>query len=87
MKIENFDEFQLPQSLIFFCWNFCTRFLLNNVFKKVVGIFFIFFRTWVINKSVKNECVETRSFFIFSNNPRSKQNKKNSEHPFVDIGK
>ena len=24
-------------------------------------------------------------FYIFINNSRSKQNKKNSEHPFVDI--
>ena len=29
--------------------------------------FFILFRSWVINKNVKNECVETRSFFIFAN--------------------
>ena len=27
--------------------------------------FFILFRSWVINKSVKNECIETRSFFKF----------------------
>ena len=26
-------------------------------------------------------------FFIFANNPRPKQNKKNPEHTFVDIGK
>ena len=26
-------------------------------------------------------------FFIFANNSRSKENKKNPEHPFVDIGK
>ena len=26
------------------------------------------------------------SFFIFTNNSRSKQNKKNPEHTFVDIG-
>ena len=40
-----------------------------------------------INKNVKNECLETRSFLIFANNSRSKQNEKNPEHPFVDIGK
>ena len=50
-------------------------------------IFFILFRSWVINKNVKNECVETRSFLIFGNNSRSKQNYKNPAHPFVDIGK
>ena len=26
-------------------------------------------------------------FLIFANNSRSKENKKNPEHPFVDIGK
>ena len=26
-------------------------------------------------------------FYIFINNSRSKQNKKNPRHPFVDIGK
>ena len=45
------------------------------------------FRSWVINKNVKKECIETRFFSIFANNSRSKQNKKNTEHPFVDIGK
>ena len=44
------------------------------------------FRSWVINKNIKNECVETRSFLIFTNNSRSKQN-KNPAHPFADIGK
>ena len=51
--------------------------------------FFYFVRPWVINKSVKNECVETRNqvFLIFVNNSRSKQNKTNHTHAFVDIGK
>ena len=31
--------------------------------------------------------VETRSFFIFANNSRSKQNKINPEHRFIGIGK
>ena len=51
------------------------------------GIFFILFRSWIINKNVKNERVETRLFLIFANNSRSKQNKKNPTRPFVDIGK
>ena len=51
------------------------------------GIFFILIRSSIVNKNVKNECVETRSFLIFANNSRSKQNKKNPAHPFVDIGK
>ena len=48
---------------------------------------FFLFRFWSINKNVKNDHVEARLFLIFANNSRSKQNKKNPEHPFVDIGK
>ena len=70
-----------------FLLKFCTRFLLNNIYKRTVGNFFILFRSWVIIKNVKNECVENRSFVIFANNSRSKQNKTNPEHRFVDIGK
>ena len=62
-KIENFDKLQLPQSLTFFA-GICTHFLHNNVYKSVFGIFFILFRSWVINKNVKNDCVETRSWFL-----------------------
>ena len=47
-----------------------------------VTFLFVYF-----NKNVNNECVETRSFFIFASNSRSKQNEKIPEHPFVDIGK
>ena len=59
----------------------------NDVYKRVFGIFLIFFRSWVIIKNVKNKCVETRSFLFFTNNSRSKQNKNNSEHAFVDISR
>ena len=51
------------------------------------GVVFILFKSWAINKNVKNECAETRSFLICANNSRSKQSKKNREHSFVDIGK
>ena len=60
----------------YFLLKFCTQFLLNNVYKRMFGIFLVMFRSSVINKSIKNECVETRSFFIFANRSRSKQNKK-----------
>ena len=33
-------------------------------------LFFILFRSWVINKNVKNECVETKPFYIFINNSK-----------------
>ena len=32
------------------------------------------------------EWVKTSSFSVFANGSRSKQNEKNPEHPFVDIG-
>ena len=51
------------------------------------GIFFILFRSSVIDEPGFGECVETRSFSILANNSRSKQSKTNLEHPFVDIGK
>ena len=54
--------------------------------KGYVGLFY-FFRTWVISQNQKRPCfctlTETRSI----NNSRSKQNKRNPEQPFVDIGK
>ena len=71
----------------YFLLKLWTHFLLINVYKRVSGIFLILFRSWVINKKVKNECIETRSFLIFASNSRSKQNKKNPRHSFVDVGK
>ena len=68
-----------------FLLKFCTRFLLNNVYKRVFRIFSFLFRPWVIKKNVKNECVETRSFLTFANNSRSKPNKKNPKHLFVEM--
>ena len=64
-----------------FCWNCAHVSYLTMSTKACLG-FFILFRSWVINKNV-----ETRSFFIFVNNSRFKQNKKYPEHSFVDIGK
>ena len=65
----------------------CTRFLLTNVCKKVSGIFFVLFRSWVINKNVKRPGFYALIFYIFIDNSRSKQNKKNPRHTFVDFGK
>ena len=70
-----------------FCWNFTHVSYLPMSTKGCVGFYFILFRSWVINKNVKSKCVETRSFYNFIDNPRSKQNKKNPRHAFVDIGK
>ena len=87
--LKNWKLWRAPSTTKFniFCWKFCTHFLHNNVYKRVCGLFFILLRSWVINKNIKNECEETRSFLIFANNSRSQQNKKNPEDPFVDIGK
>ena len=63
------------------CWNFAHVSYLTISTKGCSG-FFILFRTWVINKNLKNDCVETRSFLIFANNSGSKQNKKKSRIPF-----
>ena len=62
-----------------------TRFLVTNVYQRVCGIFFILIISWVICKNQKRPGSYTLVFDIFINNPRSKQNKKNPEHAFLDI--
>ena len=42
-----------------FCWKFAHVSCLTMSIKSVWDFFFILFRSWVINKNVKNECVET----------------------------
>ena len=54
-----------------FCWNFAHVFYLVMSTKGCVGFFYLF-RSRVIDKIVKKECVETRSLLIFANNSRSK---------------
>ena len=49
--------------------------------------FFILSRSWVFLQKLKWPGFETLAFYIFINKSRSKQNKKNPEHPFVDINK
>ena len=70
-----------------FLLKLCVRFLLTNVYRRVSGIFFILFRSWVINKNVKRPGFYALVFYIFINNSRSKQNKKNPRQIFVDVGK
>ena len=65
-----------------FCWIFAHVSYLTMSTKACSGFFFILFRSWVINKNVNNECVETRSFLIFASNSRSKQNFKKSRTRF-----
>ena len=68
-------------------WNLGHISYLPMSTKGCSGFFLVSFRFWVIKKTGFCDYVETRSFSIFVNNSRSKQNKKNPEHPFVDIGK
>ena len=68
-KIGNFDELQIP----YFLLEICRCFLLNNVYKVVFEIFLLLFRSLVNSKIGFSECVETRSFLVFTNNSRSKE--------------
>ena len=64
---------------------FCSRFLLNNVYKRMFGIFLILFRSWVINKNLKNECVEPGLFLFLQITQDLSKIKKIPKHPFVDF--
>ena len=87
--VKNWKLWRAPTTIEFniLCWNFAHVFYLVMSTKACAGFFLILFRSWVTDKSVKHEFAETRSFLIFANNSRSKQNKKSPTHPFVDIGK
>ena len=80
-RYQNLDK----HKVWYFLLKFCTFFLLNNVYKRVFGIFFILFRSWVICKNKKRHGFYALVFHIFINNSRSRQNKRNPEHPFVGI--
>ena len=70
----------------YFLLKLCTRFLLTNFYKRVFGIFLYCLDLELFAK-IKKTCFYTLIFYIFINNSRSKQNKKNPGHPFVDIVK
>ena len=70
----------------YFCWKFAHVFYIPMSTKRCVGFFFSF-RSWVICKNLKRPGFYTLVFYTFINNSRSKQNKKNPTHPFVDITK
>ena len=69
-----------------FCWNFAHVSYLP-VSTKGCSCFYILFRSSVICENKKGPGFYTLIEIRFINNSRSKQNKKNPEHPFVDIGK
>ena len=60
-------------------------FLFTNVYTRVCEIFLILFRSWVICKNEKRPSFYTLAFYTFINNSRSKQDKKNLIHLFLDI--
>ena len=51
--------------ILFYTLKDARRFRLTNAYKKVFGIFFILFRSWVIDKPGFCECVEIKFFFFF----------------------
>ena len=55
--------------------------------QKVVRVFFYFDKNLVIYQTKKTPVVYTFTETKSINNPKSKQNKKNSEKTFADIGK
>ena len=68
--LKNLKLWRAPTTVEFniFLLKFCTRFLLNNVYKNLLGIFFVLFKSWVIKKKWEKlvfcEYEETRSFLI-----------------------
>ena len=63
--LKNWKLWQAPATRkFFFLLKFCISFLLSNVYKRVFGIFFILYRSWVINKNVKRVC-RNRVFLYF----------------------
>ena len=64
-----------------------TRFLITNVYKRIYGIFLFYLDLELFVKIKKRPGFYTLVFYTFINNSRSKQNKKNPTHPFVDITK
>ena len=64
-----------------------TLFLLINLYENVCGIYFILFLSWVMCKKIKRPGFYTLVIYIFINNSRSKQSKKNLDYSFLDIVK
>ena len=83
-KFENFDELQLPDSSIVFVETLHT-FPTYRRLQKGVRDFLNFVYILSYLQKLNGPGFYTLVFYIFINNSRSKQNKKNPEHPFLDI--
>ena len=73
-----------------FCWNFAYVPSLPMSTKEYLGFFLLSLHLESFAKIKKDLVLLThgnQAFHIFINSSRSKQNKKNPEHPFVDIVK
>ena len=82
MKFKN--ELQISCSSMFFAGT-SHRFSTYNCLKRGMWNFLNWFRSWVICKNRKKPGFCTLVFYTFINNSRSKQNKKNPTHRFVNI--
>ena len=71
---------------LFFCWNFAQVSYLTMSTKGSSEFFFILCRSWVINKNLKSECVETR-VFLFLQITQDLNKIILKKHSFVDIAK
>ena len=71
----------------FTIWSFDQFYVFTNVCKKGFEIYFILFRSWIICKNKKSTGFYTFTKTSFITISRSKQNKKNSEYPFLGIAK
>ena len=84
---KNRKLWRVPSTIDFnsFCWNLAHIPFLPMSTKGCVGGFFILFRTWVIcqNQKIFGFYKFTKARFIDKSG--SKQNAKNSTHPFVDF--
>ena len=78
MKFKN--ELQISCSSMFFAGTSTY-----DCLKRGMWNFLNLFRSWVICKNRKKPGFYTLVFYTFINNSRSKQNKKNPTHPFVNI--
>ena len=68
----------------YFLMKLWTHFLLTNVDKKEYGIY-LFCLDLSYMQKLKRPGFRTLVFYIFINNSRSKHNKANPKHAFVDI--
>ena len=61
-NLKTFTSSNYP-TVQYFLLNLRTRFLLTNVFKRVCGIFFLFYLNLVLFAKIKSYLVSTHSFF------------------------